>query len=283
MKFIPLDGFSRLNSLLQGVEAQGCCITMRLEGYTCRHTKEERQIADKIATYQNNVQLTPPISPSPAIGAYAGFPAQDVGLPPLVLGGGGDGVGVEHLGGSFAPVGADDIDDRLVFFVTALNTVYAEDDLDFSVLGETDFTSYTEPQFRTEVQATLNSLPEQSQLAVRLFWATVEEFVGNASSGCEYYEFTNRDCDPLKESTVYSKHYFLYNRRRKVVALLVEYGESNPYRGDDGLGTTAGGCRAAAAAWESESPLYASTPDPGYDDDEQARSSGKNKQFYGYY
>ncbi|CAM37950.1 conserved hypothetical protein [Leishmania braziliensis MHOM/BR/75/M2904] len=270
MKFIPLDSFSALNSLLQGVEAQGCCITMRLEAYTCRHTKEERQIANNIASYQNNVQLTPPISPSPAIGAYADFPPQEA-LPPLVLGGSAD------LAANYSLVNPDEIDDRLVYFVAALNTVYESDGYDFSVLRENDFVRYTEPQFRTEVSNTLQSLPEQCHPAVQRFWPTMEEVVENAEGGCEYYEFCCPSCDPLADTAVYARHYFVYNRRKKVLVLLVEYGESNPYRGDDGL-PHAGG---PTSAWDGESSTYASTPEAG--EEGEVYGGGKNRQFYGYY
>ncbi|GET91288.1 hypothetical protein, conserved [Leishmania tarentolae] len=270
MKFIPLDSFSALNSLLQGVEAQGCCITMRLEAYTCRHTKEERQIANSIACYQNNVQLTPPFSPLPTTGAYAGVPLE--AMPPLVLGG-SDATGAA----SYSLVSPDEIDDRLVYFVAALNTVYESDGYDFSVLRENDFVRYTEPQFRTEVSNTLQSLPEQCRPAVQRFWSTVEEVVDNAESGCEYYEFRCPSCDPLADSTVYARHYLLYNRRKKVLVLLVEYGESNPYRGDDGLPHVGN----PASAWDAESPTYASTPDPG--EEGEVYDGGKNRQFYGYY
>ncbi|KAG5471834.1 hypothetical protein LSCM4_03392 [Leishmania orientalis] len=271
MKFIPLDSFSALNSLLQGVEAQGCCITMRLEAYTCRHTKEERQIANSIACYHNNVQLTPPMSPSPGIGAYTGFPPQEA-PPPLVLGGSAD-----NLATSYSLVSADEIDDRLVYFVAALNTLYESDGYDFSVLREIDFVRYTEPQFRTEVSNTLQSLPEQCRPAVQRFWPTIEEVVENAESGCEYYEFRCPSCDPLADTTVYARHYFVYHRRKKVLVLLVEYGESNPYRGDDGL-PHAGG---PMSARDVESPTYASTPDPG--DEGEGYDGGKNREFYGYY
>ncbi|CAG9579466.1 conserved hypothetical protein [Leishmania major strain Friedlin] len=270
MKFIPLDSFSALNSLLQGVEAQGCCITMRLEAYTCRHTKEERQIANSIACYQNNVQLTPPISPLPTIGAYAGCTQE--ALPPLVLGG-----SAENVAASYSLVSPNEIDDRLVYFVAALNTVYESDGYDFSVLRENDFVRYTEPQFRTEVSSTLQSLPEQCRPAVQRFWPTIEEVVENAESGCEYYEFRCPSCNPLADTTVYARHYFVYNRRKKVLVLLVEYGESNPYRGDDGL-PHAGD---PTSAWDAESPTYASTPDLG--EEGEAYDGGKNRQFYGYY
>lgn len=272
MKFIPFDGFSTLNSLLLGVEAQGCYLTLRLEAYTCRHTKEEKQIANSIATYQNNVQLTPPISPSPGMATFNGFPAPQ-SLPPLMLGGSG------LEGSSYTPISPEALDERLVYFVTALNTVYESDGYDFSVLKEDDFLCYTEAQLRTEVQKTLDSLPEQCRPAVQRFWPTVEEVVENAMGGCEYYEFRCPSCDPLAESTVYARHYILYNRKKKVLALLVEYGESNPYRGDDGLSQAAGG--AGLSGWEIESPTYASTPDPGYED-EAEYAGGKNKDFYGY-
>ncbi|KPA74525.1 hypothetical protein ABB37_09182 [Leptomonas pyrrhocoris] len=273
MKFIPIDSFSTLNSLLLGVEAQGCRITVRLEAYTCRHTKEEKQIANSIASYQNNVQMTPPISPSPGVASFDGF-AVPQPLPPLVLGGGSGG----EVGG-YTPVDPEALDERLVYFVTALNTVYESDGYDFSVLQEDDFVCYTEPQLKTEVQNTLDSLPEQCGPAVQRFWPTVDEVVDNAAGGCEYYEFRCPSCDPLADSTVYSRHYILYNKRKKVLVLVVEYGESNPYRGDDGLLRAVGG--AGIAGWEVESPTYISTPD--HDDEEEPEYvGGKNKDFYGY-
>ncbi|KAG5497723.1 hypothetical protein JKF63_03989 [Porcisia hertigi] len=271
MKFIPLDSFSALNSLLQGVEAQGCCITMRLEAYTCRHTKEERQIANNIAFYQNNVPRAPPLSPLPGMGAYASIPPQEA-LPPLVMGG-----SAEYQTPNYNPVSADEIDDRLVYFVAVLNTLYECDGYDFSVLGENDFVCYTEPQFRTEVSNTLQSLPEQCSPAVQRFWSTLEEVVERASSGCEYYEFRCPSCDPLADTTVYARHYFVYNRRKKVLVLLVEYGESNPYRGDDGLPHSG----VQGSACDPESPTYASTPDVG--EEGSAYEGGKNRDFYGYY
>lgn len=269
MKFIPLESFDSINSLMQGVEALGCLLTLRLEAFTCRHTKEERLIASNIATYQANVQLTPPMM---YIDGNTGeFAVVDTiaMIPPLQLGG----REVTPMDAQYGPVSADDIDDRLVFLVAALNSLYGEDGYDFSILTERDFTQHSEATVRAEVQLALQALPEQCGPAVRRFWAAIEEVVLTEAQGCEYFEFVSPTCNPLADTTVFTHHYFLYNRKKKVLVALIEFGEGNLYRGDDGL--------EGSAVYSPESPLYRRRISFA-EEASVGDAEGKNRGFYGY-
>lgn len=42
----------------------------------------------------------------------------------------------------------------------------------------------------------------------------------DSAYGCEYYQFNCPSCDPCNEIAITSQHYFLYNKRRKVVVLM---------------------------------------------------------------
>lgn len=268
MKFIPLESFALINSLLQGVEAQGCLRTVRLEAFTCRRTNEERQIANDIANYHNTMQSTPPISPSPAMTSMFQMHGAGSMPPPLVLG--------SSAPDTVAAVTADTIDDRLVYLVAALNSLYGEDGYDFSVLKETDFISHTEATVRGEMALVLQAVPESCGPAVAQFWAAIENEVLNEAHGCEYYEFRCPECDPLRERTLFSTHYFLYNRRRKVLVSLLSYGEGNMYRGDDGYIPPDG---TFTENEEYERMRYMSSPEPL---DEYEEHTNKNRHFYGY-
>lgn len=261
MKYIPLESFEAINSLLQAVDAQGCLVTLRLEAYTCRHTREERQIATNLAQYRSQVQSTPPLSPSPGI--HGAFDAP----PPMVLGS-----SVVDAPGSSVPVAVEDIDQRLVFLVAALNSMYAEDGYDFSVLTERDFVVHDPATVRCEIDLTLQSLPESCAPAVHRFWPAIHEQVLDATQGCEVYEFCCPSCDPRGQTSIFSHHYFFYHRPRKVLVTLLLYGEGNRYRGDDGYMPP--GDRDEMLS----SPCSTSTPEPA----DEYRGEQKNRHFYGY-
>ncbi|CCW65444.1 unnamed protein product [Phytomonas sp. EM1] len=278
MKYIPLPSFEAINSLLYGVEAHGCLITIRLEAFTCRHTREERQIAANLAQYQTDVQRTPPLSPSPGTNAapMSMFTGEASCVPPpLVLGSSVDAAPLSFYTANAPTISPDDIDERLIYFVAALNSMYGKDGYDFSVLTENDFIAHNEATVRNEIQLTMQSFPESCQPAVRNFWAAIHEQVLDASQGCEVYEFSCPSCDPRAETSIFSHHYFFYNKTRKILVTLLEYAEGNRYRGDDGYS-------AAREDWgvgyetDERTQLYAS--DPEVDDE----SVGKNRWFYGY-
>lgn len=244
MKYIPLESFEAINSLLQAVEALGCLVTLRLEAFTCRLTREEKQIASNLAQYIAGVQSTPPITPSPVMvspggGRVSTFEggAELLLPPPLVLGA----PEVELAAGPVADqspgnslVTADDIDDRLVYMVAALNGMYEKDGYDFSVLTERDFLSYTPAQLREEVDTVLRQLPEACAPAVAQFWTAVGEQV-SSEGDCEAFEFSSPACDPRAETSIFSRHLFLYSRSRKILITIVMYGDGNRYCGDDGV------------------------------------------------
>ncbi|EAN92753.1 hypothetical protein, conserved [Trypanosoma cruzi] len=191
MDFVPLASFEFLNSLLQGVEAQGCLMTVRLEAFTCRSTRKKKQLAASMAHYAN--ANTPPLAPA----SHAGLSP-----PPLQLD--------RRLPVVFAPVDPEDIDDRLVYLVAALNSIYGEDGYDFSVLTEEDFVVCNEAQVRAEVDVTLHSMSDSCRPAVEQFWTLVSEQVMDASPGCEYFRFMCPTCDPMVSRSLFSQHYFLY-------------------------------------------------------------------------
>ncbi|CCW69637.1 unnamed protein product [Phytomonas sp. Hart1] len=281
MKYIPLASFETINSLLHAVEAQGCLITIRLEAFTCRHTREERQIAADLAQYQTEVQRTPPLSPSPALMLQShpseGSPGlwRSPGLsldvvggvpPPLVLGGS---VYPDEPPPAVAP---EDIDARLVFFVAALNGMYCRDGYDFAVLTERDFVSHDAEMVRAELELTMQGFPESCQPAVRGLWNAIRSQVLDPAQGCEVYEFCCPSCDPLAATSIFSHHYFFYNKTRKVVVVLVEYAEGNRYRGDDGsspLGEEWGVGDNMDGRFERDLDL-------------DYNCVGKNREFYGY-
>eukprot|EP00796_Vickermania_ingenoplastis_P001691 gene1691-1053_t len=212
MKYIPLERFEAINSLLSAVEYQpGTSLTIRLEAFTCRNTKEERHIAAELANYRTQIQSTPPVSPAPGI-------AYDPGAPPvLVLG------GTTQQQTEPAVVEAD-VDERLVFCVAALNNLYQDEGYDFAVLSDADFISHSEAAVVGEIDFRLQQLPPSCSSAAHDLWPAVKEVVGTAADGCEFFEFRCPSCDPLAEA-VDPHTYFLYNKRKKVLVSLLMYAE----------------------------------------------------------
>ncbi|CCD17513.1 unnamed protein product [Trypanosoma congolense IL3000] len=221
MEFVPLESFEFLNSLLHSVEAQDCLMTVRLEAFTCRCTRKKKQLAASIADYAN--KTTPPLRPACPVGLPAPplLNLSDEGPPTTQF------EAVEHVEPS-------DIDDRLVFLVAALNSIYGEDGYDFSVLTEKDFVTCDEAHVRAEVNTTLRSLPPSCSPAVEQFWARVSEQTSDASQGCEYFRFSSPSCDPMASRALFSQHYFLYNKRTRLLVSLLVFAEGNLYRSDDG-------------------------------------------------
>ncbi|ORC82656.1 uncharacterized protein TM35_000851010 [Trypanosoma theileri] len=269
MEFVPLASFEFLNSLLQGVEAQGCLMTIRLEAFTCRSTRKRKQVAATMAQYAN--ANTPPIAPD-----------CHCEQPPLLLLG-------ETPPIEFEPVQPENIDERLVFLVAALNSIYGEDGYDFSVLTEKDFVICDEAQVRAELNVTLQSLPDSCRPAVDQFWTLVSEQVQDASQGCEYFRFLSPSCDPMTTRALFSQHYFLYNRRSRLVVSLLVYAEGNAYRGDDGYIAGNGfyvesddiavekDCNGNST---SEDVLWRCTPDTPETPEREREIGGKNRHFY---
>lgn len=218
MEFVPLSSFEFLNSLLYSVEAQGCLMTIRLEAFTCRSTRKRKQLAASIAQYAN--ANTPPLPPV----CHSSLSSS----PPVIQLGASSSVGFEH-------VDPKDIDERLVFLVAALNSIYGDEGYDFSVLTEEDFVVCDEALVRAEVDVTLRSLPDTCRPAVGQFWTLVSAQVGDAGHGCEYFRFVCPSCDPMASRSLFSQHYFLYNKRARLLVSLLLYAEGNAYRGDDGF------------------------------------------------
>ncbi|EPY43892.1 hypothetical protein AGDE_00028, partial [Angomonas deanei] len=180
MKFIPLESFDQINSLLEAVEAQGCLLTIRLEAFTCRNTKEEKELASAITQNMMKLQSTPPITPSPIVvqSQDGTFPLVETLPPPLVLGASAFSHEMPYT---------PDVNERLIYFAAALNSIYSEDGYDFSVLTENDFVCLNEEQVKGEVQIYLQSLPDVCGPAVQHFWEAIFELVLDAAQGCEYY------------------------------------------------------------------------------------------------
>ncbi|CCD20383.1 putative Maf1 regulator [Trypanosoma vivax] len=270
MEFVPLDSFEFLNSLLHSVEAQGCLMTVRLEAFTCRSTRKKKQLAVSMAEYAN--KTTPPLVPN-----YS----SNLPQPPLLT---LPGTGANSAGGGSLPsaiqpepVDPDDIDDRLVFLVAALNSIYGKDGYDFSVLREADFERCDEEAMRAEVNVTLQSMPHSCTPAVENFWTLVCEQASDESQGCEYFRFACPSCDPMASRSLFSQHYFLYNKRSRLLVSLQVFAEGNSYRGDDGL--------VADGVFYCEGEDTSGRPKRCYSSQELASSDddamgGKNIHFY---
>ncbi|EPY26632.1 hypothetical protein AGDE_03689 [Angomonas deanei] len=214
------------------------------------------------------LQSTPPITPSPIVvqSQDGTFPLVETLPPPLVLGASAFSHEMPYT---------PDVNERLIYFAAALNSIYSEDGYDFSVLTENDFVCLNEEQVKGEVQIYLQSLPDVCGPAVQHFWEAIFELVLDAAQGCEYYEFRSQS-DPRAENSLFSHHYFLYNKRQKAVVSLVVFGEGNMYRGDDGYMPL----ETLQYAFEDDtdsSGRYASSPEP-----EDIEFSGKNRDFYGF-
>ncbi|AAZ13488.1 hypothetical protein, conserved [Trypanosoma brucei brucei TREU927] len=262
MEFVPLESFEFLNSLLQGVEAQGCLMTVRLEAFTCRCTRKKKLLAASIAEYAN--KTTPPLRPLCSANAP---------VPPL-LNLSDDSVHVVPT----EPVEPSDIDDRLVFLVAALNSIYGEDGYDFSVLTEEDFVPCDEAHVRAEVNNTLRSFPSSCGPAVGQFWVRVTEHASDASQGCEYFRFASPSCDPMASRALFSQHYFLYNKRTRLLVSLLIFAEGNLYRGDDGTMIENSLYYETDDNSNHQRP-WLSSPDGASEDDEQVLV-GKNVHYY---
>lgn len=238
MKYIPIERFESINSLLSAVEYEpGSSLTIRLEAFTCRQTKEEKHIALELAEYMTKIQKTPPVSP--CLGAMQ-LSASEGGLegpltPVLVLGAStallpplDDEFSLPRATSVTAPlpssyVDSSDVDERLIYSVAVLNNIYRTEGYDFNILTEADFASHSEEAMKVEVDLCLQHLPTSCSPAVDDFWQSVREVAGTSEEGCEYFEFACPSCDPLAEDSLYSHTYFLFNKRRKVIVSLILY------------------------------------------------------------
>ncbi|CUG89901.1 RNA polymerase III regulator protein (Maf1), putative [Bodo saltans] len=268
MKFIPSVVFERMNSLLQGIEAQGSLLTVRCEAYTCRHTKEEKQLAATITDRRQQqgivsgggVGAVGSVSPilQPSAGGYihGHFPAMEGLPPPMVVGGGPSSPSVVESPQSV-------VDDRLIFLVAALNAIFG-DGYDFSCLEESDFDLLDPLYVKAELENVLASVPADSAASSVIglpfqhetFWAAIADVAfGDRSlvpalfdsSVCDYFLFKCPSCDPMQERSVWSNHVLMYCKKQRILVSILAYGEGNMYRGDDGVtyvrssGTVAGG------------------------------------------
>lgn len=211
MKYIPIERFEAINAVLNHVPlSPGVSLTLNLEAFTCRHTKEEKHIASELAEHMMQVKSTPPVSPSPGVMWEATGEA-----PPLLV-----------LGGTVVEnqppvVEAEDVDERLVYCVAALNHLYSDEGYDFNVLQNEDFISHTEETVTSEVNFRLEQVSGSGSVAtMRDLWPAVRELVGRSQDGCEYFEFSSPTCDPMSENCIDYRTYFLYNKRKKILVSL---------------------------------------------------------------
>jgi hypothetical protein len=264
MKFIPVPVFETINSIIQGVEAQGCLLTLRLEAFTCRHTKEEKQLIAAMTERRSQLQCSsspasgmetsPILQPSSGGYQHGGmFPPIEV-LPPAIDGPGDASGFIVAAQGSSGHIGQIDSnsdsvpDDRLVYLVAALNAIHG-DGYDFSVLSESDFDLMDPQTLRNEVDQMLSSLPPPCCSVTGVssghetFWQSIADVIwGSASvtveqlfSQCDFFLFRCPTCDPIAQRTIWSSHVFAYCKKQRMMISLLCYGEGNLYRGDDGL------------------------------------------------
>lgn len=212
MKFIPIDRFEAINSILNQIPLNpGVSFTVKLEAFTCRHTKEEKHIASELAEHMMQIQSTPPVSPSPGIVWQASGEAPPV----LVLGSATAEVSTPQV------VEADDVDERLVYCVAALNHLYSDDGYDFNVLQNEDFISHTEETITSEVNFRLEQVAGNDNVTtIHDLWPSIRDVVGRTEDGCEYFQFSCPSCDPMSEQCIDYRTYFLYNKRKKILVSL---------------------------------------------------------------
>lgn len=216
MKFIPLSTFEVINSVLQQVEAQGCLVTIRLEAFTCRMQREEKQLAATVAEKRrsgSSNQVSPLLQPQAGQHCYH---HGSTGLPPLA--GGDDGgrpglmfslptavttgssccaavVGLEGHGEEDAPAAAAAVDERFVYLIAAMNAVHGDGDYDFSVVDQQDFVLLDGgTAMLNEVNHILMAMPESCLSAIGInnsnmatcdaFWGAIgEQVVGAPTAG----------------------------------------------------------------------------------------------------
>ena len=221
MKFLPVAAFESLNGLLHQVETQGFYLTVRLEAYSCRRGKEESRTEAAIILEQQLFAQ-----------ANSGNSSDFV----FESNNGSSNASPELSGGAAQqpqfPVPKPD--DRLVFLVSALNSVYGSD-YDFAVLTESDFTMCHPGDIDSELQQLLCQAPPGVTPAA--IWQAVTQALGSTSVAaldeCEYFRLDCPTANPLSDKAVWSSHYFVYSKRQKLIISLQMYGESNLYRGDD--------------------------------------------------
>jgi hypothetical protein len=263
MKFIPSIALERMNSLLQGIEAQGSLLTVRCEAYTCRHTKEEKQLAATITDRRQHQidssggslgggsvggagigSVSPILQPSAGAYVHGHFPPME-GLPPSAIGGAPSDASHHMLQ---SPQSA--VDDRLIFLVAALNAIFG-DGYDFSCLEESDFDLLDPLYIKAELENVLASIPAESAATSVIgppfqhdaFWAAIADVAfGDRSAAsllfdgsCDYFLFKCPSCDPMQERAVWSNHILMYCRKQRILVSILAYGEGNMYRGDDGV------------------------------------------------
>jgi hypothetical protein len=333
MKFIPLQSFEAVNSLLQGVDALGCSVTIRLEAFACRMSRSEKTHIITIGGGMRSPLIKPESHPANSLSSSFGFGPEEglIDLPaPMTMltnppaafvsntkekncargtttsgsasalagsGGGGGGGGEGEV-----------LDERFVYLVAALNAIHGETEYDFSVLSPQDFVLLDGPTAVEEVNRVLSALPATCAPVVGGFWAHVASEISperttsstamSASSAfvssslpsssssscasswmdeCDFFQFANRECDPLYHRSVWSSHFFIYSKRQRMVVSLMMFGEGNMYRGDDAEPEPYWGSSEEANGDSGDGSRWV-----GGGDERFGGGQMKNKSFYGY-
>lgn len=191
MKFVPTPAFEPLNSLLGGVDALGCLLTIRVEAFSCRKSAEDKRtaqaLADRALQQRQALSSASPLSVTSGSGRPSGegmFPVRSFGpgddaappslalLPPAATAGGAAAV-------ASAGAVSDAPDERFVFLVSCLNAIYG-DDYDFTVLTPGAFEQCDPAVVVAEVNRMLAAVPgapfgDTDGAAVNAFWRALQE------------------------------------------------------------------------------------------------------------
>lgn len=294
MKFVPLPALEELNAVLCGVEAQGLFLTIRVEAFSTRKSREEKTI-EQTLTQRQGSSTSAMHSPDPSTSAMA---FGDVLVSP------GPGSQIASFSSSSNNAissgggGGGSVDERLVLLISALNAIHGQCDYDFSVLSEGDFNICDPQEVFNAINANLEAVAGQPFGDGSDFWKTIADALmqdgvgaGAANSGtgsggsstfdvltngsCEYFQFCSPECDPLTQSTIWSAHYFILCKRQRLILSIMAYGEGNTYRGDDPqpyVSNTQSPNATGVGAFPSD-------PDDGRP---SWYSTSKNRDFYGF-
>jgi len=219
MKFLQCANLSYLNSLLDGADAGDCRISGRLEAYSCKPIKTDKRLSHRIEQrLLEEMQFARTWSPdlypreSPE-----GPPALSLSLDDTPLDPSHPILSPSGFGGSSRP-------QTYTSLVLCLNHCYNHE-LDFSAVAPEDFEAVAcLSTLRGTIDAVLEKFASAMLPAERLrdeFWGAVSEVVEPRGCECWTYLPTVGD-DPIQATepaTLWSKHFFFYNRRLKKILL----------------------------------------------------------------
>jgi hypothetical protein len=197
MKYLQIAEFEALNSQLSNVDAGDCAVTIALEAYACRKSKDDKRLAQAIADGMRQR------SDSAAEGDASAT------------------VTVDDRAGS-----TEYSNDLVLYLTSAINSVYGPD-YDFSVFGDSIFELCDPRRLEQAVNEPLHRVGQAGVEKAEAFWRALGSQMPLAES--EVFQVVlDQDTNPL-HSKLWSSHFIVHCKRLKLMVSVLCYADGHMY------------------------------------------------------